>query len=115
MDANELLDLYTSVVAVGTEKALVNRLDTGITGVKSTATATRRVVGIIGRCANTGYIVGRIDQTPVITVDMSSLNAQTVPIPLDIAVPVGSELKFKAQSSSGTAAVYMTALVAVGA
>lgn len=115
MDANEAIDLYTSVVVVGTEKPLVGRLDAGVTGVKSTETTSRRLVGLIGRTANTGYVVGRIDQTPVITLDMASMNGQTAPIALDIPIAVGQELKFAAQSGSGTALVAVTALVAQGA
>ena len=108
-DANEVLDLYTSVVVVGTEKVLANRLDSGIDSVKSDAAHTRRLVGLQGATANTGYIIGRLDQRPVITLDMATLNGCDQIVPLDIEIPTGQELTFHAQSSSGTAAIGLTA------
>lgn len=105
MDANELIELSTTVVVVGTEKALVNRLDSGTVGVKSTESTRRRLVGIQAATANTGYIIGRIDQRPVITLDMALANGLDQIIPCDIPIAVGQSLTFAAQSSSGTAAV----------
>lgn len=114
MAANELIDLRISACVVGTEGALVNRLDTGTTGVKSSEAVKRRLVGLQIACANTGYVVGRIDQQPVVTIDMALANGLDQVIPLDIDIPVGQELKFAAQSSSGTAACAAVAHVERG-
>lgn len=114
MDATELLELSTSVVVVGTEKALVNRLDAGIVGVKSTEATQRRLVGLQIGTANTGYVVGRIEQTPIILADMALCQGLDQVIPLDIAIPIGAELRFHAQSSSGTAAVAVLCHIATG-
>lgn len=114
MDANELLELSTTVVVVGTEKLLANRLDSGIEGVKSTELRTRRLVGLQIATANTGYVVGRIEQTPVILADMALCQGLDQVIPLDIPIPVGAELRFHAQSSSGTAAVAVQCHIATG-
>lgn len=112
MDASEILDLSTTVVVVGTEKLLVNRLDSGMVSVKSSAEHPRRLVGLQAATANTGYLIGRIDQTPVITVDMALANGLDQVIPMDIPIPDGQELRFYAQSSSGTAAVAVVAHIA---
>lgn len=114
MDANELLELSTTVVVVGTEKALINRLDSGTVGVKSTAEKVRRLVGLQASTANTGYVIGRIDQAPVITLDMALANGLDQVIPCDIPIAVGQSLTFAAQSSSGTAAVSVQCHIAVG-
>lgn len=114
MDANELIELSTTVVVVGTEKALINRLDSGTVGVKSTAAVARRLVGIQAATANTGYIIGRIDQRPVITLDMALGNGLDQIIPCDILIAVGQSLTFTAQSASGTAAVAVQCHVAHG-
>lgn len=114
MDANELIELSTTVVVVGTEKALVNRLDSGTTGIRSTGAVARRLVGLQVATANTGYVVGRIDQKPVITVDMALGNGLDQIIPCDIPIAVGQSLTFTAQSASGTAAVAVQCHVAHG-
>lgn len=113
-DANELLELSTTVVVVGTEKALVNRLDAGTVGVKSTEATRRRLVGLQLSTANTGYVIGRIDQAPVITLDMALGHALDQVIPCDIPIAVGQSLTFTAQSSSGTAAVAVQCHIAIG-
>lgn len=112
MDANELLELSTTVVVVGTEKALVNRLDSGMVGVRSTEAARRRLVGLQLGTANTGYVIGRIEQTPVITLDMALGNGLDQIIPMDVTIAVGQTLTFHAQSSVGTAAVSLQCHVA---
>lgn len=109
MDGNELIDFYTSVMVVDTEKKLASRLDSGIDSVKSHAAATRTLVGLQCSCANTGILIGRIDQLPVITADLALLTALTQVVPLDIAIPVGQELTFTVLSSTGTAAAYVVA------
>lgn len=114
MDANEIIDLYTSVVVVGTEKQLVNRLDSGIDAVKATADTPRRLVGLQGTTANTGYIIGRVEQLPVVTIDMALLTALDQVVPMDIPLAAGQELKFYAQSAVGTAAVTIVAHVQKG-
>lgn len=114
MDANEIIDLYASVVVVGTERQLVNRLDSGIDCVKATADTPRRLVGLQGATANTGYVVGRVEQLPVVTVDMALLNGLDQVVPMDIPLAAGQELKFYAQSAVGTAAVALVAHVVKG-
>lgn len=114
MDANELIELSTGVVVVGTAKPLINRLDSGCVGIRSTAAVARRLVGLQASTGNTGYIVGRIDQKPVITLDMALANALDQITPTDIPVAVGQSLTFTALSTSGTAAVYLQCHVAHG-
>jgi len=109
MDANEVIDFYTSVMVVGTEKKPACRLDSGIDSVKSHAAATRTLVGLQCSCANTGILIGRIDQLPVITADLALLTALTQIVPMDIAIPVGQELVFHILSSTGTAAATVVA------
>jgi len=111
MNPNEAIDLYTSVMVVGTEKPLLNRLDTSIDGIKSNAETQRKIVGLMGRCANTGYIVGRVDGKPVATIDMATLNAMTSILPLEIDVPQGQSCTWMCQSSSGTAAAQLTVFI----
>lgn len=114
MDANELIELSTGVVVANTEKALVNRLDSGCVGIRSTAAVSRRLVGLQAATGNTGWIVGRIDQKPVITLDMALGNGLDQIIPCDIPIAVGQSLTFGALSTTGTAAVYLQCHVAHG-
>jgi hypothetical protein len=101
----ELIDLYAAAQVVGTETALANRLDTGISGVTSTDTKKRKLVAVSGRCANTGILIARLDGDPRLTLDLATLNAATFPIPVEVEVPAGQTLTVKGLSSSGTAAI----------
>ena len=112
MDANEVLDFAVAAVSASVETTLANRLDSSIVSVKSTKDTHRRLVGLIGRCANTGILVCRIDGKPVITVDLDVLNDAVIPLPLDIDIPEGSELTLASKSTSGTAAMQVAAFVA---
>lgn len=114
MAANELLDLYASSVVANTEKQLACRLDSSITGVKSAEGATRRLVGLQAATGNTGYIIGRLDQVPLVTLDMALANGLDQVVELDIPIPVGQQLSFFALSTVGTAAVALVAHVQRG-
>jgi len=102
MDAHEVIDLYVSPMVVGTEAKLANRLDSAVASIRSSEALKRRIVGLMGWCANAGIFIGRLDQKPVITISFSALTGQLVIIPLDIPIPVGQEVTFAALSTSGT-------------
>ena len=110
MPVNRILDLYTSTVTTGTEKALTNRLDVSVDSLKSTDEIRRTLRGIMGATSNTGFVVMRLDQLPVITIDMATLNAAAQPIEVEIEVPPGRELTVGALSTNGTGAVAVTLL-----
>jgi len=114
MDANELLDLSLAACVVSTEGKLANRLDSALDSVRSGSATSRRLVGLQVACANTGILIGRLGQRPVITLDMGLANGLDQVIPLDIAIPVGQELTFHALSSAGTAICSAVAHIATG-
>jgi hypothetical protein len=101
-------DLYRSSSTVGTEGALAGRLDPAVLGVTSVEGQVKKVTGIMAKCANTGYVVGRLAGTTVFTFDMACLHARQEFAPLDIPVPVGQTLALGHMSSSGTAAITAT-------
>jgi len=111
MARQTLLDLHTTVVVVGTLKQLVNRRDSAVTGVSAKDGKARRVKGVIGRTANTGYFLGLLDGEDVFSANGLIINAFTEMIPVDIAVPAGMELGFYFMSESGTALVSLSVLV----
>lgn len=110
MPVNRILDLYAASVTQNTEKALTNRLDSSVDSLKSTDEIRRTLRGIMGSTGNTGYLVFRLDQLPVVTIDMATLNAALAPIEVEIEVPPGRELTVGALSTSGTGAVAVSLL-----
>lgn len=107
-------DLYDAAAVVGTEQALVGRLDSSVLGVASTPDEVKKVTGIMGRCGNTGYLVGRLAGKTIVTMDLAVLNALTEFAPLEIAVPPGQTFALGEMSSSGTAACSATVRYEVG-
>jgi hypothetical protein len=112
MDANEIIDFAVAAVSATVETTLANRLDPSITTIKSTKDTHRRLIGLLGRCANTGTLVMRLEGKPTITLDLDMLNDAVVPIPVDIDIPEGEELTLASKSTSGTAAMQVAAFVA---
>ncbi len=107
-------DLYAATTSTSVETLLAGRLDAAVQGVTSTEDEKKTVTGIIGRTANVGYLIIRLAARTVATIDLASLNGMSVPLPLNIPVPVGQTLGFSAKNSSGTALIAVTALYEKG-
>lgn len=101
-------DLYDAAAVVGTEQPLIGRLDSAVTGVTSTADDPRRATGLMGRCANTGYLIGRLAGKTVFTMDLAIMNALTDFAALDLEIPPGQTLSLYEQSSAGVALCSVT-------
>jgi hypothetical protein len=101
-------DLYDAAAVVGTEQALVGRLDSAVRGITCPSGEKRRVSGIIGRCSNTGYLVGRLAGNTLVTMDLAVLNGLVQCAPLDIEVPEGLTFSVGEMSTSGTGACSAT-------
>lgn len=103
MEANEIVEMTAAAMSTTAEVDYANRLDTSVNSLPSHSPVKRTLVGIAGRTANLGSIIGRIDQKPVITLDMATLNAHTGIWPCAIPIPEGQQLTFAGKSTSGTA------------
>jgi len=101
-------DLYDAAAVVGTEQPLLGRLDSAVTGVTSTTDEHKRVTGINGVCANTGYLIGRLSGVTKFVIGIATLNGLNQFAPLDIDVPVGQTLSVNEQSSAGIGACEVT-------
>jgi hypothetical protein len=102
-------DLYDAAAVANVEQQLLGRLDPGVQGITSTESEKKRVTGLIGRCANTGYLIGRVGGQTLFTIDLAILNVLVWLLPLNIEVPVGQTLGLFEMSTSGTAACSVTA------
>jgi len=100
-----VLDLYTAACVANADVAMANRRDTAIDAVDCTDGKARRVMGIIGRTSEVGYVVLLLDGRLKATLDFDILNDALAPIPLSIPVPAGSQLTVKAHSTASTGAV----------
>jgi len=96
---------------VATEAILKNRLDAALSGIYNRSGKTQKLVGLMLRCANVGYLVIRKNGQTVLTADLATLNAATFIADLDIDLADGDNLTFGVMSSSGTSAVTVTAFI----
>lgn len=106
-----VLDLHVAACVVDKDAKLAGRFQSSVDAVESTASVTKKIVGIMARTANTGYFKLLRDGAVIGTVDMSLLNAMTDFIPLDIECPAGRPTEVDAHSTTGTAVAYVTLLV----
>ena len=99
-----LKDLSVDATSAAGENQLANRFVTSDKTVESTPSVRRRVVGITGRCSDTGYLKIIRGSAVVVTIDMALLNALTFELPLDIDIIVGEPLSVYAVLDAGSAA-----------
>ena len=107
-------DLHDAAAAVDSEQQLKGRLDSAVDGITSTDTEHKRVTGIMGKCANSGYLILRLAGLIKSTFDLTVLNALSGFAALDIEVPVGQTLAVYELSTTGTAICTVTLRYEVG-
>jgi len=101
-------DLNQDTVTTTAEAALVGRLNAAVLGVTSTTKEKKKVTGVMAKCANLGYLIGRLGGKTVFTFDMACLNAMLTFADLQIDVAVGETLALSHKSTSGGAPVSAT-------
>jgi len=111
MAATEWIDLYCATPSASVLTQLANRDDAGVKGVTSTPETKRKLVALILRCSATGYVKLIMEGNCVATADLATLNAQTVPVPIEADVPIGRTLGVYVYQTASAAAAYATALV----
>jgi hypothetical protein len=102
------LELLITACVAGTDNALAARRDTNLKGLVGRDGKPLKVIGITGRCANTGYYALFIDGNLVGLIQGLELTAMTNIMPLDIDVGVGQTLTVAYYSASGTAVASCT-------
>jgi len=111
MARQTLLDLHIAACVLNTPTKLVNRRDSAVDGVSALDGKARRIKGVIGRTAEAGYFLGLMDGEQVFTANGVIINAFTQMIPVDIPVPVGTQVTFYYVDTAGTALATLTVLV----
>lgn len=101
-------DLFDAAAVVGTEQALLGRLDPAVAGVTCRRGEKVRVTGLLGRCANVGYLVLRLAGKTLAILDLAIVNVLTDFAAMDIDVPEGQTLSVGEMSTSGTGACSCT-------
>jgi len=110
----ELLDLHASSTTQNSDTKLANRRDSAVDGVFATAEEPKRVIGLMARCSDAGYLLALLEGENVLTADLATLNALTEWTPVDIEVPANHQLTFYCHNTAGTAACTVTLRVEVG-
>jgi hypothetical protein len=96
-------DYYVASVAAGTESALACRAVPGLSKLIAQEGKPLTLSDIIVKCANTGFVILRVNGQVVAHVGCAGATAQTAPLPLEIPLAAGDELTVGHLSSSGTA------------
>ena len=109
-DVNEVIDLYNGTLSTTAAVALANRRDSNLIA-NSGGGIKRRLVGLVGRCGATGHLVVLLDQRPIFTCDLATLNGLTVPVEIVAEIPDGQQLSVSAVSTSGTNACAVALLL----
>jgi hypothetical protein len=110
-DVNEVIDLYAAALSTSVVTTLANRRDSAVK-VNSGGGIRRTLLGVKAAWGGTaGHLVILLDQKPVFTADLPSLNALAVPLEIVVPVPDGQELSFQGVSTNGTNACAVVALV----
>jgi len=102
------VELLIAACVAGVDNALAARRDSNIKGLVGREGHPLKVIGIIGRCANTGYYALLIDGNLIGIIQGLELTAMTQMLPLDIDVAVGQTLSVVYYSVSGTAVASCT-------
>ena len=108
IDMQTFQELAAAACVANSDVALVGRLNTALLGVVAAGGAAAKITGIMLRCGEAGYLVGRVGSLTVFTVDMTIANAMLDFLDVDIDLKPGETFSLAAHSTASTGAAAAT-------
>jgi hypothetical protein len=105
------VDMYLAACVQNADNTLKNRFNAAQDKIESTADVVRRIVGIVFRAADAGYVKFIQGSTVLASFDAAAFNALVNVVDLDIPCPLGDGVAVVFYDTGGTGAASANVMV----